>query len=100
MHRIQVSYGHKESYQKESHLSSVQTPETEASTSDTNGDLNSCKGNLDELHCDDPIISENSGSDSIITGHCQKGDLISKLSSSIFIHFHKLFLFNGLIYVV
>lgn len=28
------------------------------------------------------------------------GNLTSKLPSSIFIHFHKLFLFNGLIYVV
>lgn len=75
-------------------------PETEASASDTNGDLNSRKGNLDELHCSDPASGENSGTDSIITGHCQKGNSISKLPSSIFIHFHKLFLFNGLIYVV
>lgn len=49
-------------------------PETEASTSDTNGDLNSSKSNLDELHCDDPVICDNSRLDSIIIGRCQKGE--------------------------
>lgn len=49
-------------------------PETEASTSDTNGDLNSSKGNLDELHCDDPVICENSGPDSIIKDIVKRGN--------------------------
>lgn len=73
MHRIQVSYGHKQSYQKESHLSSVQTTRNRSKHL-RHGDLNSSKGNLDELHCDDPVICENSGPDSIIIGHCQKGE--------------------------
>lgn len=45
---------------------------SKASTSDTNGHPNSSKGNLDEHHWSVPVICENSGTDRIIAGYCQR----------------------------
>lgn len=55
--------------------SKCRPPETKTSTLRHQMEtFNSNKGNFDELHCSDPVICENSGTDSIIIGHWQRGE--------------------------